>query len=183
MADESKTPGRPRPPGAASHNAPDLSAMETDPTIVPVTQNTPLPPLTPLPLASQSSVGGPLPPPLPADWSAQEELPALPPLPSAPLPPPYAADPAREAASRPGSGISAVWAAQTFFALIFTSIILLGVMAVVYASISKSGGILGWAFAIIVVLNIVYAAIVYNIARPGPGQPFRLPFLNPRRGP
>lgn len=176
MADESKSPGRSRPPGAPSHSAPDLSAMETDPTIVPVTENTPLPPLTPLPLASQPAASGAMPPP--AGWSAQADLPVLPPLPPA-------ADPARGAAPpRPGSGISAVWAAQTFFALIFTSIILLGVMAVVYASISKSGGILGWAFAIIVVLNLVYAAIVYNIARPGPGQPFRLPgFLNPRRGP
>jgi hypothetical protein len=107
----------------------------------------------------------------------QTDLPVLPPLPPAP-------DPARGAVPpRPGTGISAVWAAQTLFALIFTSIILLGVMAVVYASISKSGAILGWAFAIIVVLNIVYAVVVYNIAQPGSGQPFRLPFLNPRRGP
>lgn len=181
MADESKSAGRPRPPATPPRSEPDLSAMETDPTIVPATQNTPLPPLTPLPLASSSASSGAL--PLPADWPAQGELPVLPPLPSA-APPPYAPNPAREATPpRPGSGISATWAAQTLFALIFTSIILLGVMAVVYASISKNGGILGWAFAIIVVLNIVYAAIVYNIARPGPGQPFRLPFLNPRRGP
>jgi hypothetical protein len=176
MPDEPKSAGRPRPPATPPQSAPDLSALETDPAIVPATQNTPLPPLTPLPLASQPAESG-TPPPQPGGWPAQADLPMLPPLPPAP-------DPARGAApSRLGSSVSATWAAQTLFALIFTSIILLGVMAVVYASISKTGVILGWAFAIIVVLNLVYAVVVYNIAQPGPGQPFRLPFLTPRRGP
>lgn len=183
MADESRSASRSRPSGAASRNAPDLSAMETDPTMAPVTENTPLPPLTPLPLASQPAAGGAAPPPQPAGWPTQTDLPVLPPLPAAAFQPP-APNLAREAAQqRPGSGISTVWAAQSMFALMFTSVILLAAMAIAYAIVIKSGGLLIWAVVLIVALNLLYAGIVASIARPGSGQSFRVPFLNPRRGP
>jgi hypothetical protein len=64
-----------------------------------------------------------------------------------------------------------------------TSAILLAAMGIAYTAITKSGGLLIWVVVIIVVVNIIYPLVVFSIARPGPAQPFRLPFLNPRRGP
>jgi hypothetical protein len=62
----------------------------------------------------------------------------------------------------------------------FTSLILIVIMAVAAAEISKKADILIWIIALTFVLNIVYAAVIFSMARPG--QPFRLPFVNSRRG-
>jgi hypothetical protein len=180
MADESKGTGRSRSSGFGPRDAPDLAALESDPAMAPVTANTPLPPLNPLPLASQAGAGGSAQPPS-TSRSTSTELPGLPPLPPANYP---ASDaPQQRAGTGYDLGITPGWAARTTFALIYTSIFLLTALAIAYAAIGKNGGLLIWVVIIIILLDIVYPLVVFTIARPGPAQPFRLPFLAPRRGP
>jgi len=69
------------------------------------------------------------------------------------------------------------------FALTYTSVILLAAMAIAYTAIIKSGVLLVWGVLLIILLNVAYFVVVSNIARPGPAQPWRVPFMNPRRGP
>lgn len=153
--------------------------MESDPTLAPITANTPLPPVTPLPLASQAGGGNAAPPPPMGLGAAPSDQPTLAPN---GYPPPQEPAPQYPPSGR-GAGVSSTWAAYTFFALVFTSLILIVVMAIAAASISKKADVLIWIIVLTFIINMVYAAVVFSIARPGAAQPFRLPFLNPRRGP
>ncbi len=92
------------------------------------------------------------------------------------MPPPYLSSPA-------SAGVSSAWAVYSTFALMFTSLILIVIMAVAAAEISKKPDVLIWIIVLTFVLNLVYAVIVFSLARSGPGQPFRLPFTTSRRGP
>lgn len=85
--------------------------------------------------------------------------------------------------SQASAGVSSTWAAYTTFALMFTSLILIVIMAVSAASISRNVAVLIVVIILTFVLNVVYAWVIFALARTGPGQPFRLPFTNPRRGP
>ncbi len=54
-------------------------------------------------------------------------------------------------------------------------------MAIAAAVISKQIGVLVWIIVLTFVLNLVYAYVVFRIARPD-GQPLRMPFQPPQRG-
>jgi len=167
--------GRSRPASETADDTQNLAPLESDPSAAPITANTPLPPLTPLPLASDAGAGPATGQPPPPAWPHPADMPTLPPLPPANQPP------------RPGaasaSGITTAWAAHTMFALTYTSVILLAAMAIAYTAIIKSGVLLVWGVLLIILLNVAYFVVVSNIARPGPAQPWRVPFMNPRRGP
>lgn len=185
MAGETSQPRRSRPmnatPGDAAARQP---APEPDDAMAPITANTPLPPLTPLPLASQPDDDADPPPPAAGGWTDPDEQTVLPPLPAYLPAPPLAKAEAPQPATRSagGSGVSATWAAYTMFVLLFTSLILIVVMAVAAAVISKNVTVLIVVIILTFVVNLVYAGIVFSIARPGAGEPLRLPFLNRRRG-
>lgn len=185
MAGETRPSGRSRP----IRETPDSSEPTlpgSDPSMAPITANTPLPPLTPLPLASQPGAGGAASQPPPGASPQPTDQPTLPPLPPSTYQsqPPYA-----EAAQQPppggeaGSGINSTWASYTTFALVYTSLILLTAIAIASDAITKSGGLLVIVFIIIVIVNIVYPLIVFGNARPGSMRSMRLPFTPPRRGP
>ena len=172
MAGESGQSRRSRPVTGVSGDS-DPTLTNVDPSMAPITANTPLPPVMPLPLASQSGSESAAPPPPAAGWSDASEQPVP------PLPPPGSALPQP---NRPaGAGVSSTWAAYTTFALMFTSLILVVVMAIAAAEISKKADVLIWIIVLTFVINIVYAVVIFNMARPG--QPMRLPFMTPRRGP
>ncbi len=175
MAGEPRQPGRSRSASGPT-NDPDLTLPGSDPPIAPITANTPLPPLN---LASQA--GGAAPQPPPVSRAAPEEPPPISPQ-SSGAPSPQM--PFMEATPYfRGSAITSTWAAYTTFALLFTSLILLAAMGIAYAAITKDGGLLSGIVVIIVVVDIIYPLIMFSIARPGSGQPIRLPFMSPRRGP
>ncbi len=180
MAGASRSPsGRSRPAGGAADDTPNLAPLESDPPTAPITANSPLPPLTPLPLASDAGAGAVPAQSPPPGWSQPTDMPTLP-----PLPPAYQAPrPSAPTGAGAASGVTTTWAAQTMFALLFTSVILLTAMAIAYTAIIKSGALLVWVVVLIVVLNVLYAAVISSMARPGPAQPWRLPFMSPRRGP
>lgn len=168
MAQESK-PSRPR---AASAGQGDL----TEPAMAPITTNTPLPPLNPLPLSSQG-----------ADDPGS---PGYPPAglmpPEVQTPPPY--QPLEPKAGKvglfgntSGQGIAPVWAVGTIFVMVYTSLILLVVLAVNVAIVSRSPAFPIWTMVIIIIANVLYALIVVNLSR-GQGA-LSLPFMRPRRGP
>lgn len=153
--------------------------------MAPITANTPLPPLTPLPLASQPGVGSAASQPPPGASYQSTDQPTLPPLPPSPhqAPQPYA-----EAAHQPprgaaDSGIPSTWAAYTTFALVYTSLILLTAMAIAYDVVKKDGTLLVVVVIIIVIVNIIYPLFVFGNARSGSMRSMRLPFTPPRRGP
>jgi hypothetical protein len=179
MAGETRPPGRSRPASGTPNDTPDLTATDTDPALAPITANTPLPPVTPLPLASQSGGGSAAPQPPPGPAAPPSDLPPLPP--DAYPPPPAFAEAAPMRAA--DSGVTSGWAARTTFILMLTSAVLLAAMAIAYTAATKKDGPLVFVVIMIVAVNIVYPLIVFRIARPGPAQPMRLPFMNPRRGP
>lgn len=176
MAGESGQSRRSRPVSGMSGDS-DPTLTSVDPSMAPITANTPLPPVTPLPLASQPGSESAAPPPPVAGWSDPSEQPVPPPPPQN-TPGPSGLYPSTPA----GAGVSSNWAAYTTFALMFTSLILIVIMAVAAAEISKSATILVWIIVLTFVINIVYAGVVFALARSGPGQPFRLPFMSSRRG-
>ena len=184
MAGEPRTPGRSsRPISGTSSDPSRLPTPDSDASTAPITANTPLPPLTPLPLASQSGGGSAAPQPPEGLWTPPADQPALPPLPTNAYPPPGTGV---EAAPQPprgasGAAISPTWAAYSLFILTFTSLILIVAMGIAAAVISKKADVLGWIIALAFVINLVYAFVVFRIANPG--QPIRLPFMSPRRGP
>jgi hypothetical protein len=179
MAGEPSQPRRSRPVGGTPSDPPTEPTLPgVGPSMAPITANTPLPPLTPLPLASQSGGGSAAPQPPPEPFPAPIDQPALPPLP--PNNPVQQAQPGSGRAA--GSGVSSTWAAYTLFAVSFTSLILIVAMAIAAAVISKSANVLIWMIVLIFLFNIGYAVVVFNIARPDPTQPIRLPFITPRRG-
>ena len=162
MAQEPKST-RPR---AASAGQGDL----TEPAIAPITTNTPLPPLN-LPLASEGGSGSPQPGLMPPDVQT---------------PPPY--QPLQSQAGKAGwfggaggQGIPPVWAVGTIFVMMFTSLILLVVLAVNAATVDRHTTAIWWAMAILIVANVLFTLIVVNLSR-GQGA-LSLPFLRPRRGP
>ena len=164
MAQEPK-PTRPR---AASAGQGDL----TEPAMAPITTSTPLPPLNPLPLASQG-----------ADDPGS---PAYPPAglmpPEVQTPPPY--QPLGKPGgfgSASGQGIPPVWAVGTIFVMMFTSMILLVVLAVNAATVDRHTTAIWWAMIILIVANVLFTLIVVNLSR-GQGA-LSLPFMRPRRGP
>ncbi len=174
MAGETRPPGRSRPASGTPSDTPDLTTMDTDPTLAPITANTPLPPVTPLPLASQS--GGSAAPP-PGSGAAPGDQP-----PPNAYPPQHAfaeATPLRGA----DPSITSGWAARTTFVLMLVSAVLLAAIAMADAIATKKDGLLIWVVVIIVAVNVAYPLIVFGIARPGAAQPMRLPFMSPRRGP
>lgn len=168
MAGETRPSGRSRPASGTSSDTPDLTAQETDPTLAPITANTPLPPVTPLPLASQSGGGNSAPQPPPEFGAAPGDQPPF-------------AEAASQRATDPS--ITAGWAARTTFVLMLVSAVLLAAMAIAYTAATKQTGLLIWVVIIIIAVNIAYPLIVFSIARPGSAQPMRLPFMSPRRGP
>ncbi len=171
MAGETSQPRRSRPVSGTSGDS-DPTLTSVDPAMAPITANTPLPPLTPLPLASESSSANTAPapggPPNPA------YQPAAPP-PQQMAAPPYPSPTA-------GSGVSSTWAAYSLFALMFTSLILIVIMAVAAAVISKNPTILFWIIALTVVVNVIYTVVVFAMLRPDAGQSFRSMFTRDRRG-
>src|SRR5690242_3531930 len=175
MAGETKPPGRSRQPSGMSGETPDLTAQGSDPTLAPITANTPLPPVTPLPLAAQSGSGSAAPQPPPGPGATPSDQP-LPPNTYPPQMPFAEATPMRAADASMTTG----WAARTTFILMLTSAILLAAMAIAYTAATKQTGLLIWVVIIIIAVNIVYPLIVFSIARPGAAQPIRLPFTNPR---
>jgi hypothetical protein len=169
MAQESK-PSRPR----AASTGQDAF---TEPAVAPITPSTPLPPLNPLPLSSEGGTSDPSGPAYPS--------PGLIP-PNVQTPPLY--QPYGSQAGKPGGfggaggqGIPPTWAIGTIFVMVFTSLILLVVLAVSAANVSKSAAFPIWTMIIIIVANILYALIVVNLSR-GLG-PLTVPFMRPRRGP
>jgi hypothetical protein len=169
MAQEPK-PSRPR---AASTGQDEF----TEPAVAPITPNTPLPPLNPLPLSSEGAPtdpGGPAYPP-----------PGLIP-PNVQTPPPY--QPFAGSAGKPGGfgsaserAITPVWALVSIFVILFASLIMLVVLAVSAANVSKSPAVPIWTMIIIIIANIIYTLIAVNLSR-GQGA-LSLPFLQPRRRP
>ncbi|HEY7355107.1 MAG TPA: hypothetical protein VH590_01540, partial [Ktedonobacterales bacterium] len=153
MAGETRPSGRSRPASGTSSDTPDLTAQETDPTLAPITANTPLPPVTPLPLASQSGGGSATPQPPSGLGDAPNDQP----------PPFAAATPLR--ATDPS--ITSGWAARTTFVLMLVSAVLLAAMAIAYTAATKQTGLLIWVVIIIIAVNIAYPLIVFSIARPG----------------
>ena len=168
MAQEPK-PSRPR---AASAGQGDL----TEPAMAPITTSTPLPPLNPLPLASQG-----------ADDPGS---PAYPPgglmPPEVQTPPPYQplgsqAGKAGWFGSASGQGIPVVWAFGAIFVVMFTSMILLVVLAVNAANVDRHTNAIWWAMVILIVANVLFTLIVVNLSR-GQGA-LSLPFMRPQRKP
>lgn len=164
MAQEPKS-SRPR---AASAGQGD----QTEPAMAPITTNTPLPPLNPLPLSSQG-----------ADDPGS---PAYPPAglmpPEVQTPPPY--QPLGKSGgfgSASGQSIPPTWAIGMIFAVVFTSLILLVVLAVNAAALSRSTAAIWWAMIILIVANVLFTLIVVNLSR-GQGA-LSLPFLRPQRKP
>jgi hypothetical protein len=157
----------------------DPTLTNVDPPMAPITANTPLPPVNPLPLASQPASESAAPIPAAASQPDPSEQPA-----TLPPPPPFTSGPAQPFFRRAsGAGVSSTWAVYSTFALMFTSLILIVIMAVAAAEISKKPDVLFWIIALTFVVNIVYAFVVFALAQSGSGQPFRLPFTNSRRGP
>jgi hypothetical protein len=95
--------------------------------------------------------------------------------------PQWPGQPPAPAAGRPG--INLAWAAQTLFALIFTSMILLVLLVATTANAIHSTPLVVWTVVIVVVLNIVYAAVVFSLARRSPMQTAKWPFFGPFRQP
>lgn len=184
MAGESRPPGRSRPAsGTSSDISDDVTAPQTDPSMAPITANTPLPPLTPLPLPSQSG-GGSAAPHHPEEMSMPPDNQSA--LPPPPPPTAYAPEPTFADVAAPrvaDSGVTTGWAARTTFALMLTSAVLLAAMAIAYTAATKQIGPMIWIVVIIVLVNIIYPALVFSMARPGPAGRMRLPFLNSRRAP
>ncbi len=183
MAGEPRQPSRSRPVSKpSSEESADVTLPGADPTMAPITANTPLPPLN---LASGAGAGSAAPQPPPQSWTPPDEGPTLPPQPLSSFQPPAPGPQAPQQSARgaAGSAIPSTWAAYTTFALVYTSLILLAAMAIAYAVITKSGALLAWVVVIIVIVNIAYPLIVFSIARPGSVQSMRLPFMSPRRGP
>ena len=152
--------------------------------MAPITANTPLPPLTPLPLASQPDAGNAASQPPPGASPLRTDQPTLPPLPPSTY---YAQPPSAEAAPQqqspggaPSPAINSTWATYTTFALVYTSLILLTAIAIAYDAITKSGGLLVTVFIIIIIVNIIYPLIVF---RPGWIRSMRSLFTPSRRGP
>ena len=167
MAQEPK-PSRPR---AAS-----TGQESTEPAVAPITSNTPLPPLNPLPL-SEGAATDPGSPAYPS--------PGLMP-PDVQTPPPY--QPFAGPGGKPGGSGSAgeraitpVWALGSIFVIMFVSLILLVVLAVAAANVSKSPAMPIWTMIIIIIANIIYTLIAVNLSR-GQGA-LSVPFMRPRRGP
>ncbi len=169
MAQEPK-PSRPR----AASTGQDAF---TEPAAAPITSNTPLPPLNPLPLSSEGAApdpGGPAYPP-----------PGLMP-PTVQTPPPY--PPYAGPGGKPGGSggaseraITPVWALGSIFVIMFVSLVLLVVLAVTAANVSKSPAVPIWTMIIIIIANIIYTLIAVNLSR-GQGA-LSVPFMRSRRGP
>ncbi len=169
MAQEPK-PSRPR----AASTGQDAF---TEPAAAPITSNTPLPPLNPLPLSSEGAApdpGGPAYPP-----------PGLmPPNVQTPQPyPPFAGQAGKPggSGSAGGQGIPPTWAIGMIFVVVFTSLILMVVLAVSAANVDKHTNAIWWAMVILIVANVLFTLIVVNLSR-GLG-PLNVPFLQPRRKP
>jgi hypothetical protein len=163
-----------------------VTLPEPDTATAPITVNTPLPPVTPLPLASQPGSGSLAPPP-PAALASPSNQPSIPPPPANAYGAPAPNAAVQEALPMPiksaaGPAISATWAAYSLFILSFTSLLLIVAMGIAAAVISHQAGVLGWIIALTIVINLVYAYVIFRMARPT-GQPFRVPFQSPRRGP
>lgn len=151
--------------------------------MAPITANTPLPPLTPLPLASQPDAGNAASQPPPGASPLRTDQPTLPPLPPSTYyaPPPHAEAPQQQPpGGAPSPAINSTWATYTTFALVYTSLILLTAIAIAYDAITKSGGLLVTVFIIIIIVNIIYPLIVF---RPGWIRSMRSLFTPSRRGP
>lgn len=182
MAGESSQPRRSRPVGGPpSDTTADQTLPGTDPSMAPITANTPLPPLMPLPLASQPGGGNVGPQPAAGSWTPPNDQPGTPPLPPD-APPPQRSFAEATPMRAPDFGVTSGWAARTTFVMMLTSAVLLAAMAIAYTVATKKDGLLIWVVVIIVIVNIVYPLLVFSIARPGPARPFRLPFQPPRRG-
>ncbi len=157
MADDPK-PSRPRISHASSH----------EPADAPITANTPLPPLNPLPLPAEadaptqswlSGTGGPPPDPLAAKTAGLA---------------------GGSAADQP---INPLWAVSTLLALMLVSLILLAVLASIAATVSRSAWVPVLTMIVIVLANIFYAWVVFNIGRQPSQGGMTLPFMRRRRGP
>jgi len=109
----------------------------------------------------------------------QSALPPPPPTAYAPEPTFAEATPMRVA----DSGVTTGWAARTTFVLMLTSAVLLAAMAIAYTAATKKDGPMIAIVVIIVLVNIIYPAVIFSMARPGPAGRMRWPFLNSRRGP
>ncbi len=118
---------------------------------------------------AQALPNTPLPPFPPPD-------PAMPPAPAGAMPAPPAGAAPNQQASQPG--ISLAWAVQTTFLFMFTSVILLVILAATTAN-AKGSPIVGWTVAVVVVFNLLYAALVLRLAQRSPGQPGNRPFFTP----
>ncbi len=168
MAEDPK-PTRPRASQAASHGA-------AEPPGAPITANTPLPPLNPLPLAArEGSAANPEPALSVAPGAAQDEptVAFAPGNPAGGLP----------AGSRAGErGVNAPWAIGTIFLLLFTSLILLVVLAVSAANVSRSTAVLIWTMIIIILANILYALLVFSLGPRSIWGRLRQPFQRSRPG-
>lgn len=169
MAQEPK-PSRPRTASTGQEAFPEPAAA-------PITPNTPLPPVNPLPLSSEGTAtdpGGPAYPP-----------PGLmPPDVQTPQPYPPFAGPGGKPGGFGSAGeraITPVWALGSIFVIMFVSLILLVVLAVAAANVSKSPAMPIWTMIIIIIANIIYTLIAVNLSR-GQG-PLSVPFMQSRRRP
>ena len=169
MAQEPK-PSRPRTASTGQE-------AFTEPAMAPITANTPLPPLNPLPLSSQGTAGDPAGPAYPPPGLMPPEVQTPPPY------QPFASQAGKLGAfsSAGGQGIPPTWAIGTIFVMMFTSLILLVVLAVNAANVDKHTTAIWWAMVILIVANVLFTLIVVNLSR-GLGA-LSLPFLRPRRGP
>jgi len=156
MADDPK-PARPRTTHGPSH----------EPEEAPITANTPLPPLNPLPLPAEddtevqpwpSAAGGPTPDPLAEKMAGQS------------------------GGSLAERTVDSLWAVGTLFLMMIASLILLAVLASVAATVSKSALVPVIAMIIIVLANLFYAWVVLRQGQALSQGRFTLRFPSRRRG-
>jgi hypothetical protein len=158
MAQDPRT-GRSRRPGDPAN----MPAADEDATLSQAASNLPLPPFAPPDPAVPPAAGAYLPvPPSPAG-GAPGQVPAV----------------GQQAGQ---SGISMAWAVLTTFVFMFTSVILLVILAANTAN-AKNGALVGWTIAIVVVFNLLYAALALSLARRSAGQPGNWSFFSPVRRP
>lgn len=149
--------GRARRSGGAPGDPANMPGSNDEVTLAQALPNTPLPPFTPSDPAAPPAAGTLMPPP----------------------PAPTGAAPGQQAGQ---SAISLTWAVQTTFLFMFTSVILLVILAATTANV-KGAAVVGWTIAIVVVFNLLYAALVFSLARRAPGQPWNWSLFGSTRRP
>jgi hypothetical protein len=157
MADDPK-PARQRTSHASSH----------EPADAPITASTPLPPLNPLPLPAEDDAPGQF-------WPSST---------GGSSPDPVAEKTAGVAGgSAADRSINPLWAISTLLAMMLVSLVLLAVLASIAATVSKSAFVPVMTMIIIVLANIFYAWVVFNIGQPPSQGRMSLSFPRRRRGP